>query len=78
MVISSNGTSLDSPFAVAFDNSDNLWVNSPVSEMIEMFTPGQLAASGSPTPTVAIAGNVTDIGGLAFNPPPADLPINTP
>lgn len=79
VTLGSDGASLDGPLALAFDDGGALWVNSSGSESLERFAPAQLAASGAPTPDVAIAtGASSGVGGLAFSPPPAELPIHAP
>src|SRR5271165_2580524 len=46
--------SLDYPFGLAFDASGNLWASNEEGNTLVRFTPGQLAAGGSPTPSVTL------------------------
>ncbi len=59
VTLSSTANSLDSPFSLAFDRSGDLWVanGGPGTGSVVEFTPGQLAASGAPTPGVTITTN---------------------
>lgn len=54
VVIGSEGTSLRQGYAIAFDGGGNLWVANALDNRLEMFTPAQLATSGSPTPSVVL------------------------
>lgn len=78
VVIGSDGTSLDNPFGLAFDNGGALWVNASGSDILEKFTADQLVSSGTPTPAVSLGAAFS--GGLivAFSPPPIGVPIRTP
>ncbi|HZS60099.1 MAG TPA: hypothetical protein VFA43_12570 [Gemmatimonadaceae bacterium] len=51
--------------AVAFDGSGNLWVSSFGNQHVFKYTPSQLSAGGSPTPTVIIG--VSNPTGMAFD-----------
>ena len=60
VVLSANATpSLLTPIALAFDASGDLWIGNLGSSTVVEFTPSQLTASGSPTPTVTISANAT-------------------
>ncbi len=60
VVLSANATpSLLTPIALAFDASGDLWIGNLGSSTVVEFTPSQLTASGSPTPTVTINANAT-------------------
>lgn len=76
IVLSDDGQgSLQAPWALAFDGSGNLWCsNSKSSNTVVEFAKANLAATGSPTPTVTIsntmvAGNDTlnSPNGIAFD-----------
>jgi sugar lactone lactonase YvrE len=65
--------SIDGPLMIAFDGTGNLWVAngnfSGVNTVVD-FTPSQLAASGTPAPTVVLSANSGSLGnpaGLAFD-----------
>jgi hypothetical protein len=62
--------SLNEPWGIAFDSSNDLWVaNFGGSKLVE-YTPGQLSASGTPTPTVILGssgGSLTQATGIAFD-----------
>ena len=63
------GTGADSgPNAVAFDANGNLWMTDSNGSLV-MFTPEQLASSGTPTPTITIedTGFLPLSVGLAFD-----------
>lgn len=63
-------TSLLSPSAIAFDASGDLWVANRGNDTVVAFTPSQLAAGGSPTPTVtlmATSNSLSGPAGLAFD-----------
>lgn len=66
VTIGSDNTSLASPYSLAFDAQGDLWVGN-LNGRIEMYTPSQLAASGNPSPSVAITGTYTEADGLAFD-----------
>ena len=53
------GTSLDGLAGLAFDPAGDLWLTSNLNKTVAEFTPGQLAATGSPTPaiTLSVTGN---------------------
>jgi sugar lactone lactonase YvrE len=57
------------PNAIAFDATGNLWATDSDTASVIMFTPEQLAGSGTPTPTVMIdgAGFLEGAVGLAFD-----------
>jgi len=57
--ITANGTSLDDPVGIAFDDSGNAWVSNFSNGTVVKFTPAQLAASGNPAPTVTITSTAT-------------------
>ena len=61
---SSSGGSLTEVSASVLDGAGNLWVTTNAS--IEKFTPGQLTASGSPTPAVVLQSTAFP-SGLAFD-----------
>lgn len=65
---------------MAFDASGNLWVgNAYPSELLEFMNPDALSGSVATTPAVTVTGvGGVDAMGLAFSPPPADVPIRTP
>lgn len=54
VVIASDGTSLDDPRGLAFDANGDLWVSTWITGMVEKFRKQDLAASGTPTPVVAV------------------------
>ncbi len=65
--------SLDHPTYVVFDRSGDLWVTNaaPGNGSVVEFTSGQLAATGSPTPTVTLTddgtGSISAPGSMAFD-----------
>jgi sugar lactone lactonase YvrE len=63
VTLSANAGSLNQPTALAFDRSGDLWVtnqpNAPATGTVVEFTPSQLAASGSPVPTVTLGSSGT-------------------
>ena len=54
VIITTNGTSLVNPTDIAFDGHDNLWVANQSGNSVVGFSPAQLAATGSPVPTVTL------------------------
>jgi sugar lactone lactonase YvrE len=48
------GSNLDGPEGLAFDSSGNMWVGSERGQVVLMYSPGQYAASGNPTPAVIL------------------------
>ncbi len=60
-VIISSGI-LNGPYGHAFDTQGNLWVGNNLGDNVLKFTPGQLAASGSPAP--AAVTSATNSGSL--------------
>ncbi len=75
VLIKAIGDSLAAPGGLAFDASGNLWVSNTSSTVVK-FTAAQLTSSGNPTPSVILSGlKGIDLGFLAFNPPPANLPL---
>ena len=77
VTVSATSGSLNNPAGLAFDASGNLWVaNAGTSNTVVEFVASQLAASGSPTPTVTVSttiGSLTLPIGLAFD--PTALPV---
>ena len=70
VVLRSTTGSLTAPSALAFAASGALWVANSGNDSVVMFTPTQLAASGSPTPTVTLTGTANELSrptGLAFD-----------
>ena len=65
------GNSLDDPVGLAFDSSGDMWVGNASSSTVVEFTPAELAANGSPTPTVTLSatagGSLSGPFGLAFD-----------
>lgn len=71
VVVRASAGSLNLPAGLAFDAAGRLWAANAGNASIVMFTPQQLAASGSPTPAVTITsttGHLTGAFGLAFDP----------
>jgi sugar lactone lactonase YvrE len=66
-VITSNSGSLALTDAVVFDASGNLWVANDSIPTVVSYTPAQLAAGGSPVPTIITLPATTDPYGLAFD-----------
>jgi sugar lactone lactonase YvrE len=61
--------SLHSPIGIAFDASGNLWVANSLGNTLVEYIPSQLAASGTPKPTVTLSAKANSINGpvtLAF------------
>jgi sugar lactone lactonase YvrE len=71
VTISANASSLYDPFGTeAFDVSGNLWIANLNSNTLVKYTPGQLAATGDPTPAVTISANAASLhapGSVAFD-----------
>ena len=70
VTLSAVGTSLNSPDGLAFDSAGDLLVMNFPSNTVVEFTPGQLAATGAPTPAAtlsATADTLDDPTGLAFD-----------
>jgi hypothetical protein len=63
---SSFGSALPGPKVLAFDQSGDLWVSVVAAGKVVMFTPDQLAASGSPVAAVEESG-INAPAGLAFD-----------
>jgi sugar lactone lactonase YvrE len=70
VVLRSTAGSLAEPHALAFDARGALWAANFGNDSVVMFTPTQLAASGSPTPTVTLTGTANELSrptALAFD-----------
>ncbi len=70
VTIGASAGSLDGPLGLAFDFGNNLWVANANAGTVVEFATGQLAASGTPTPTVtlsATAGSIVGPIGIAFD-----------
>lgn len=52
--------SFNQPQGIAFDKSGNLWVINYLNNKLVRFTPSQLAATGSPIPSVVIGSTILD------------------
>jgi len=63
VIITANGTSLVNPAGIAFDGQGNLWIANRSADTVVRFSPAQLAATGSPIPTVTLSASS---GSLAF------------
>ena len=72
ITLTASGNSIHAPQMIAFDASGNLWVAnvSQVNSSVVEFSAAQLAASGSPVPTVTLTPNTGSLNqptGLAFD-----------
>jgi sugar lactone lactonase YvrE len=70
VVISSLAATLSSPAGIAFDADGNLWVGNVGNQTVVAFSPAQLAATGSPVPSVVLSSNAGSLNipsGLAFD-----------
>ena len=68
VTIMDNGMgSLSGPVGMAFDGSGNLWVANFDNNTLVMYTPAQLAVSGTPTPVILTSTAVNDPYALAFD-----------
>jgi len=70
VTLSASSGSLSGPAGLAFDANGNLWVANGTSNTVVQFAASQLAASGSPTPTVTLGATNGSLGGpfcLAFD-----------
>jgi hypothetical protein len=77
IILTSNGAappSLSCPVALALDNTGNLWVANGNAGTLSAFSVSQLA-TGTPDPLVQLTNIGVTVGGLAFNPTAAGLPI---
>jgi sugar lactone lactonase YvrE len=77
VTLTTSGSSIDEPGAIAFDASGNMWLSNlaGASPIVE-FAAGQLASAGSPTPTITVtSSSLSSPWGLAFNPHASGLPI---
>lgn len=77
-----SGSLGSNPAGLAFDATGGLWVGfhtGPTTEVRRFANPGSLVGDVTPTASVVI-GSIGYADGIlmAFNPPPANLPINTP
>ena len=73
-IVLSSFTNSDAPAGLAFDGSGNLWV-STINSIVE-FTPSQINATGTPTPTITITGSALGgASGMAFSPQTKGLPL---
>jgi sugar lactone lactonase YvrE len=59
VTITANGTSLDDPVGVVFDNAGDLWVSNYDNATVVEYAHNQLAANGNPVPTVTLGSNAT-------------------
>ena len=70
---------LDRPVALALDKSGRLWVanagTAAASGTLSVFSTTDMASSGAPAPLTELTGIGVTVGGLAFNPTAANLPI---
>ena len=55
VTLSATGNSLDGLKALAFSSAGDLWVANDGNNSVVEFTPAQLAATGSPTPSITLA-----------------------
>jgi len=82
VVLSAAGSppSIDCPVAAALDNSGRLWASNqssgPGQGTVVVFDASVITTTGTPTPASQLTGLNIRVGGLAFNPTPANLPIN--
>jgi sugar lactone lactonase YvrE len=70
VVLTGINGSIENPSGLAFDDSGNLWVSNLVGGTVVAFGPAQLAASGSPAPSVVLSSNGNSLvlpAGLAFD-----------
>jgi sugar lactone lactonase YvrE len=71
VVISALAASMATPSGIAFDADGNLWVGNIGNQTVVAFSPAQLAATGTPAPTVVLSANAGSLSiptGLAFDP----------
>jgi sugar lactone lactonase YvrE len=77
ITLTSNGASspsLSCPVALALDNTGNLWVANGNAGTLSAFSVSQLE-TGTPDPLFQLTNIGVTVGGLAFNPTAAGLPI---
>lgn len=70
VVLSEPANTVAKPAGIAFDAAGNLWVAFTNSETIGAFSPAQLAASGSPVPSIVLSSNAGSLSipvGVAFD-----------
>ena len=63
VTIGATAGSLDGPLGIGFDKQGNLWVSNFEGSTLVEFSPGQIAASGTPTPAVTISATAGSING---------------
>jgi hypothetical protein len=71
VVLSSTANSLEGPVGLAFNAAGDLWVADYDGSSLSMFTPAQLAATGSPVPTLTMTSGTSTIDKpeeIAFDP----------
>jgi sugar lactone lactonase YvrE len=72
VTLTSTGTSIATPDALAFDGSGQLWVADDTTPgSLVAFSPAQLASSGAPVPHITLSPNGTSLDapdGLTFDP----------
>jgi uncharacterized protein (DUF2141 family) len=75
--LSSVNFSLGQPSALAFDASGNLWVTNIKQKTLEMFVVNRIGSGGPafPNRSVSLGGALGGSSGLAFDPPPTNLPL---
>ncbi len=61
VTIGASGNSLSEPYGMAFDAHGNLWVGNVGASTVVEFTAGQLAVTGTPTPTVTLSDTLNSI-----------------
>ena len=77
VTLTTSGSSLDEPAAIAFDASGNMWISNVAGALpIVEFAASQLLSTGSPAPTITVTSNsLSAPWGMAFNPHASGLPI---
>ena len=66
--VTMSSSAFDEPTGLAFDGGGNLWVSNFIGGQISKFSAKQLRKSGSPTPRIAITGELAEGHQMTFGP----------
>ena len=69
VILSNDGSaSLSTPWGLQFDSTHRLWVSNYATGTLSKFAPGQLSATGSPTPRISLTGLPPFSAQITFGP----------